>query len=608
MKKYLLSLVFALVILFGGMTSVYAYAYEDGSAIYPFQSYWVLDSEWMTAGETKTAAFYLDYRDDYLEVPVFDAFGNIMYYDYAYESAPPVVTGCVSTDPSVINVVYDPAFPNQLTYIAGNPGSATIILTYGYAYSNGILVYYQTEANVYVEPKPLTNIYDCEITLSKTTYNYSEGKIYTPSVKVVSDAGMKLTEGVDYTVSYEKNKNYGVGRVIIKGIGDYQGYKVEKFGITPKKVKNVKVKSPFKNEATVTWSKVDGADGFYVYRKKSGGEYKYIANITDGTYQVFHDIGLKAGESYAYKIVPYVKDDYYDEDVYGYTYEKPIKREQDNCYFDGYTYYFYPEYNWMEYEDTTSYYSKKAAKYALLSLYDYSCIKGRCKLAFESSGYGKAAGKVTSEESGKKIPIYVGEAHYDYMIYLLNKEIVKGNMNDEQKVKAIFDWMAKNCEFTKDVKDYSLLSEMKQYINYTSPSFEKKAKKYEKKIQQQIKTGAALCSGTGQFRYDRGLVALAYRKGSCSYLTPMFNMLCNVNGIEAYTVSGDYVESSGDRQEHNFSFVRLGDKYYWYDTPIAVRHPNSKSYVYKKGTDYFKKHHDWPSYSLNGFDKKMFVK
>ena len=37
MKKYLLSLVFALVILFGGMTSVYAYAYEDGSAIFQME-------------------------------------------------------------------------------------------------------------------------------------------------------------------------------------------------------------------------------------------------------------------------------------------------------------------------------------------------------------------------------------------------------------------------------------------------------------------------------------------------------------------------------------------------------------------------------------------
>lgn len=90
----------------------------------------------------------------------------------------------------------------------------------------------------------------CECSLVKNVYSYTGAKI-TPKVSVtgpkleehtVTQEKTALKEGTDYTVTYEKNKNYGVGRVIIQGIGNYTGYHLEKFGIVPGKVRGGKGK------------------------------------------------------------------------------------------------------------------------------------------------------------------------------------------------------------------------------------------------------------------------------------------------------------------------------------------------------------------------------
>ncbi|MCC8168750.1 MAG: ABC transporter substrate-binding protein [Clostridiales bacterium] len=68
-----------------------------------------------------------------------------------------------------------------------------------------------------------------------------------------------------------------------------------------------------KSGIKVTWSKVSGASGYYVYRKVSGGSYKKIAtvsgastvtytNASSGTYKVVN------GKTYAYYVIPYYKN------------------------------------------------------------------------------------------------------------------------------------------------------------------------------------------------------------------------------------------------------------------------------------------------------------
>jgi hypothetical protein len=225
-----------------------------------------------------------------------------------------------------------------------------------------------------------------------------------------------------------------------------------------------------------------------------------------------------------------------------------------------------------------------------------------------SDNYGEASGKVTKSTNGKQYAIYTQDADIDYMAYLINKKIVNGSMSTDSRVRAIYNWMVKNCTFTKDVKDESQLSKFKCYFNYNKKANHKKALAYEAKLQQQIYKGSALSNGTSWCDSERARTALAYRKGSCSFLTPMFNILCGAAGVESYRVDGDYINSDKSRMYHNWSLVNISGTYYWYDVPVACKNKNIKQVWYKKGTKYWKTCHSWESNLTKGIDTSRIKK
>lgn len=437
-------------------------------------------------------------------------------------------------------------------------------------------------------PTPEPAVSRFQFTLEKDSYRYT-GSAITPAVTVSgtgrSGQPVTLQENEDYAIQYENNVNYGVGRVIILGKGRYSGYHILKFGILPEKVTRVKVKSPLRMENTVTWNAAKGADGYYIYRKEAGAkDYSFVANITDKNFEVFHDKNkrLKKNKNYSYKITSYVVDPNSDEKIDGYRYEKPKKN--NNFYMSGTSYY--------EGYNKNNYYS----------WYSYSAIKEKSDSAFESDEYSSGSGKVTTSSSGKRYAIYTGDASIDYMAHVINSKLIKKGMSDDKRVQTIFRWMVKNCTFTKDVKDYSKLKKMKCYIKYYKPSIKKKAEAYEEKIMKQIYKGTALCIGTNWHDCSRASTALAYRKGSCSFLTPMFNILCNEAGVEAYIVDGYYVNRDKSKDYHNWSYVKLGKKYYWYDVPVACRNKSSMNVWYKKGTSFWKTCHSWQNKATKGYE------
>lgn len=148
----------------------------------------------------------------------------------------------------------------------------------------------------------------------------------------------------------------------------------------------------------------------------------------------------------------------------------------------------------------------------------------------------------------------------------------------------------------------------KQKVTVVANGKKKKAQAYEKKVMQQIYTGKALCIGTNWHDCERAETALAYRKGSCSYLTPMFNILCNQAGVEAYIVDGFYVNRDKSKAYHNWSFVKLGKKYYWYDVPVACQNKSAKNVWYKKGTKFWKTCHQWNKRATKGYAGAAFKK
>ena len=79
-------------------------------------------------------------------------------------------------------------------------------------------------------------------------------------------------------------------------------------------VKNVKAVTAYKKKSgyryqkivKLSWDQAENADGFYIYRRESISGEKRIADISIGDVTDYTDSGVKMGESYTYRVLPYV--------------------------------------------------------------------------------------------------------------------------------------------------------------------------------------------------------------------------------------------------------------------------------------------------------------
>ena len=110
--------------------------------------------------------------------------------------------------------------------------------------------------------------------------NLKTGKSYTYTVK----AYKKTADG---TVWSSYNKKGITGKTVLKA----------------PKLRRVKRNSAKK--ATLTWNKVDGANGYVVYRKTNNGSWKVVKRITKGNVTSFTDTKLSKGKKYTYTVRAY---------------------------------------------------------------------------------------------------------------------------------------------------------------------------------------------------------------------------------------------------------------------------------------------------------------
>lgn len=98
-----------------------------------------------------------------------------------------------------------------------------------------------------------------------------QGYDVSPSV-TVTNGGTVLTEGTDYTVSYQNNSGIGTATVNVFGAGIYDGYinLTKTFNIVPDTVKNMQISKAGTNTVDLSWSPVSGADGYTVQIFKNG--------------------------------------------------------------------------------------------------------------------------------------------------------------------------------------------------------------------------------------------------------------------------------------------------------------------------------------------------
>lgn len=165
----------------------------------------------------------------------------------------------------------------------------------------------------YVENKVLYNVSD--IKLKATSYVYT-GKAISPKATVTDSDGNVLVEDTDYTVTYSAGRK-AIGKYTAKItlIGDYSGTKTLSFSITADKTAKITRTSTAKGTMKLTWEKVEGASGYYVYiynKTSDTKNPKRLATVTGTSYTITKDYNGKAlvvGKDYKIAVRAFTKLD-----------------------------------------------------------------------------------------------------------------------------------------------------------------------------------------------------------------------------------------------------------------------------------------------------------
>lgn len=113
-----------------------------------------------------------------------------------------------------------------------------------------------------------------------------QGYDVSPSVTVTNGSTV-LTEGTDYTVSYQNNSGIGTATINVFGAGIYDGYinLTKTFNIVPDTVKNMQISKAGTNTVDLSWSPVSGADGYTVQILKNG-KWVSVGNFVGTSAQI----------------------------------------------------------------------------------------------------------------------------------------------------------------------------------------------------------------------------------------------------------------------------------------------------------------------------------
>lgn len=108
----------------------------------------------------------------------------------------------------------------------------------------------------------------------------------------------------DATVKQNKNYYYKIQAYNYNdGVKGYSGYGSSSYGKTVKKTSITKIVSTSSTKQTISWKKVNEANGYVIYRSTSkNGPYTKIKTISSNKTTSYKDTGLKAGTKYYYKV------------------------------------------------------------------------------------------------------------------------------------------------------------------------------------------------------------------------------------------------------------------------------------------------------------------
>ena len=148
--------------------------------------------------------------------------------------------------------------------------------------------------------KKTGDISSYKVTLSRSEYIYDR-KSKKPRVTIKTGRG--ILKKSNYTIQYKNNVNIGRATVIIKGKDKYTGTVKKTFIIKPATPK-VTAKN-VNGEIKVSWNRISGAKGYYVYRRTVNGKWKKIATIKSARKLYYYDKKAKSGTTYRYTVRAY---------------------------------------------------------------------------------------------------------------------------------------------------------------------------------------------------------------------------------------------------------------------------------------------------------------
>lgn len=122
---------------------------------------------------------------------------------------------------------------------------------------------------------------------------------------------LKWTSNDKGTAGYDEY--YGWGVVDFQNVmsylsneADYKAAAVAGYSVSaPGAVKSASAASVSYKAVKVKWKKAQGASGYHIYRKKTGGNYALVKTASSASIVSWKDTGLKCGTKYKYKVVPY---------------------------------------------------------------------------------------------------------------------------------------------------------------------------------------------------------------------------------------------------------------------------------------------------------------
>jgi hypothetical protein len=167
------------------------------------------------------------------------------------------------TIPDSVTSIHETAFDECSENLVIYGRSASV--AEAYAKEHGIN--FKQMSDVQLEKKDISA---CQIKLTPETYTY-DGKSKTPSI-TVKEGRHTLAPGTDYTVAYQSNKNAGMAKAVVTGVGSYTGRITKTFSIQ---------KAQQSISCAKVFEKAYGSKPFTLKAKRKSGDGKLSYTTAD---------------------------------------------------------------------------------------------------------------------------------------------------------------------------------------------------------------------------------------------------------------------------------------------------------------------------------------